>query len=193
LVFRPEPNFDYDFENFFPQDDPDLNFYREVFEKEFGSDNDYLLLALNNPGGNLWDSAFLTRSVQITQEVRSLAGVDTLISIFDLEFPKMTPFGWQSFPVFEGTGEEELNRSKRNLQRFRGSLLAKDGSSLLFLIQNDPKLSKEQGDKLYEEILDVFSKNGQKPLAIAGKIQTQRDFVNLMQEEFRWFLELHYF
>lgn len=185
---RPIPKFDYDFENFFPQDDPDLNFYNEVVEKEFGSDNDYLLVAVANPKGDLWEPSFLTRAFKIENELQSLIGIDTLISVFDLKIPKITPFGLQSFSVLDWSDPEKLQNSKKNLTRFYGSLLAKDGSSILFLIQNEPSLTKEQGDKLYEEILDIFSQNGIKPFAIAGKIQTQRDFVKLMQDEFKWFL-----
>ena len=188
LVFRPVPKFDYDFEQFFPQDDPDLAFYRGVYEKDFGSDNDYLLLAIHNPAGDWLDSTFLSQSAQVKSQIQSLNGIDTLISIFDLQVPIINAFGLQTFPILDWSSELSLQDSRKNLSQFHGSLIAKDESSFLFLIQNDPQFSKEEGDRLYEEILEIFEENGIKPLAVAGKIQTQRDFVNLMQEEFGLFI-----
>ncbi|MBC6367446.1 RND family transporter [Algoriphagus sp. AK58] len=188
LIFRPVPKFDYDFEQFFPQDDPDLSFYRGVYEKNFGSDNDYLLLAISNPDGDWLDSAFLSRSAKVKTEIQSLSGVDTLISIFDLQIPIINAFGLQTFPVLDWSSGESIQSSAEKLDQFKGSLIAQDGSSFLFLIQNDPKLSKEEGDTLYERIVLIMAQNGIKPHAVAGKIQTQRDFVSLMQEEFGLFI-----
>lgn len=188
LVFRPIPKFDYDFEHFFPQDDPDLSFYRGVYEKNFGSDNDYLLLAISNPEGDWLDSTFLSHSAKVKTEIQSLNGVDTLISIFDLQIPIINAFGLQTFPILDWSSRESIQNSAEKLDQFKGSLIAQDGSSFLFLIQNDPKLSKEEGDTLYEQIVLIMAQHGIKPHAVAGKIQTQRDFVSLMQEEFGLFI-----
>lgn len=188
FLFRPIPTFDYDFEQFFPQDDPDLAFYQGFYEKNFGSDNDYLLLAISNREGDWLDSAFLSKSAQIKTEIQSLDGVDTLISIFDLQAPIINAFGLQTFPVLDWSSWEQLRISEEKLTQFHGSLIARDGGSFLFLIQNDPNLDKKQGDQLYQGIVRVFDKNGIKPFAVAGKIQTQKDFVDLMQQEFGLFI-----
>ncbi len=188
LIFRPMPNFDYDFEQFFPQDDPDLAFYRGVYERDFGSDNDYLLLAMSNPDGGLFEPRFLAQAAKAKDQIQSLSGVDTLISIFDLEIPIINAFGIQTFPVLDWSGRESIQASIEKLEQYKGSLIAKDGSSFLFLIQNDPQLSKEEGDSLYEQIILVLAQNSLKPYAVAGKIQTQRDFVSLMQREFGLFI-----
>ena len=188
LIFRPSVSFNYDFEHFFPQDDEDLGFYQEVYEKSFGSDNDYLLLAIGNPNGDLFDLNFLSQADRLAESLGSLSGVDTLISVFDLELPLVSTFGIQYYPVLDWTTGERLIRSKERLSQFYGSLIAKDGSSFLFLVQNNPDLSKEEGDDLYDEIRNICLKAGIQPLAVAGKIQTQGDFVDLMQQEFGLFL-----
>ena len=41
--------FNYNFESFFPIDDPDLATYQE-FRTQFENDNDYLLLGIENSG-----------------------------------------------------------------------------------------------------------------------------------------------
>ncbi|HSF52445.1 MAG TPA: MMPL family transporter, partial [Algoriphagus sp.] len=187
LIFPPLPSFDYDFEQFFPEDDPDLAFYRQ-FEKDFESDNDYLLIALQNPEGELADKNFLTGCNLLKEEILGLDGVDTLISVLDLEMPKIGLFGINFRKVLDWETEENLQESKSQLAQLEGSLVSKDGKSLLFLIKNDPSLTKEQGDSLYLQIRQVFSENEITPIAVAGKIQTQGDFVTLMQKEFGLFL-----
>jgi len=187
LISPPSPSFDYDFEQFFPQDDPDLAFYQQ-FEKEFESDNDYLLIALQNPNGNLTSIDFLKKSDLLKKEISKLNGVDTLISILDLEMPVIGLFGISFNKVLDWENAENLEYSERSLKQFEGSLISKDGQSLLFLIRNNPKLSKEQGDTLYHRIKEVFLQSELTPHAVAGKIQTQGDFVTLMQEEFSLFL-----
>lgn len=187
LIFPPMPAFDYDFEQFFPVDDPDLAFYRE-YEKSFESDNDYLLIALQNPAGELAEIAFLERSNLLKENIKGLKGVDTLISVLDLELPKIGLFGISFTKVLDWETEESLQESKSKLDQFPGSLVSKDGKSLLFLVKNNPDLSKEQGDSLYHSIRQIFSESEIKPKAVAGKIQTQGDFVSLMQEEFGLFL-----
>lgn len=187
LIFPPIPSFDYDFEQFFPQDDLDLAFYQQ-FERDFESDNDYLLIALQNEQGSLMKKPFLEKTFAVKNEISSIRGVDTLISILDLEIPVIGLFGISYSKVLNWSDAEKLDQSKSKLGQFKGSLISEDGESLLFLIKNDPNLSKEHGDTLYRKIQEVFLKNDITPKAVAGKIQTQGDFVTLMQAEFGLFL-----
>jgi uncharacterized protein len=186
-VFRPTPAFDYDFEQFFPIDDPDLAFYRD-FEKQFESDNDYLLLAIENPQGDWMDSDFLEKCNSVQNQLRELNGVDTLVSILDLSLPVIGFFGMREEKVLNWDTAEQLELSKARVAQFENSFISKDGKSFLFLVKNDPQLSKEQGDTLYHQIREVFRANQIQPKAVAGKIQTQGDFVALMQAEFGSFL-----
>jgi uncharacterized protein len=187
LIFPPIPSFDYDFEQFFPQDDPDLAFYQQ-FEKDFESDNDYLLIALQNENGSLISNSFLEKCDLIKNEIAQLNGLDTLISILDLEMPLIGVFGISYSKVLDWENEVKFDQSAAQLGQFEGSLISRDGQSLLFLIKNNPNLSKEKGDTLYQQIQEIFRENKITPKAVAGKIQTQGDFVTLMQAEFGLFL-----
>ena len=42
--------FDYDFENFFPQNDPDLDYFLE-YRETFENDNDYVLISVGDKKG----------------------------------------------------------------------------------------------------------------------------------------------
>ncbi|OOG71199.1 RND family transporter [Algoriphagus sp. A40] len=189
LIFPPQLAFEYDFEQFFTEDDPDLAFYRQ-FEKDFESDNDYLLIALQSSTGEVAEVSFVEKSNLVKEKIKTLQGVDTLISILDLEMPKIGLFGISFEKVFDWESEENLKLSKSQLDQFEGSLISKDGKSILFLIKHDPGLNKEQGDSVYGHIRQIFSESKITPKAVAGKIQAQGDFVTLMQQEFGIFLSI---
>lgn len=185
-VFHPVPQFDYDFEAFFPQDDEDLGFYQS-FKEQFENDNDYLLIALGNEEGELANSGFLSKASAVQDEIGQLEKVDTVISILNLEQPIIGIFGLRHRKVLDWTDKRALERTSENLDQYRSQLISKDGNTLLLWIKNEQNISKSDGDALYGAIKDILEKNVVVPVAVVGKIQTQGDFVALMQDEFGLF------
>ena len=185
-IFRPLPQFNYNFETFFPQDDESLDFYQS-FKKQFENDNDYLLVALGNGEGELFNPDFLTKANAIQSEIRKLDKVDTVISLLDLEQPIIGVFGVTGRKVLDWSDMSSQVRTSGNLDQYRSQLLSKDGNSLLLWIKNEQNISKSDGDVLYNSIKDIFTRYSIKPIAVAGKIQTQGDFIILMQDEFGLF------
>jgi predicted RND superfamily exporter protein len=191
ILFQPVLRFNYDFEQFFPSDDPNLTFYQDYSQK-FGNDNDYLLVALGNPGGNISDPKFLDQTFQIQLQIQALHKVDTVVSILTLQKPIISLFGIRNLNVFDWNDSVANPRASEILNSYRSRLVSKDGKSLLLLIHNQQRITKDEGDLLYDEIKEIFEKKGIKPIAIAGKIQAQGDFVDLMQREFGLFLGLSF-
>lgn len=186
LIFPPKISFNYDFEQFFPQNNEDLEFY-EAYKKKFENDNDYLLIAFENPKGDLLEKQFLESIWSIQSKMKDLEGVDTVLSILNLEKPIIGLFGLRKEKVLQWETETQLSESSSDLGIYRSQLISKDGKSLLLWVKNAQNISKENGDRLYSEIKGVFQQAGIQPKAIAGKIQAQGDFIRLMQKEFGMF------
>ncbi len=186
IIFRPIPQFNYDFETFFPQNDQDLDFYQN-FKSQFENDNDYLLVALSNEPKELLSTDFLTKANSIHTEIQRLDKVDTVISILNLEQPIIGVFGLRTRKVLDWSDDNSLRNTSSNLDQYRSQLISKDGNSLLLWIKNEQNISKADGDSLYSAIKRVFRQHDTQPIAIAGKIQTQGDFIKLMQDEFGLF------
>jgi predicted RND superfamily exporter protein len=186
LIFPPKIQFNYDFEQFFPQNSEDLEFY-QWFRNEFENDNDYLLMAIENPNGELLNREFLTKALKIQTELSELNNVDTIISILNFEKLIISPFGSRWEKVLKWQSDDDLLKSSNAVDQFRSKLVSKDGESILFWIRNSQNISKENGDFLYEKIQKVFDRNDLVPKAVAGKIQAQGDFIKLMQKEFGLF------
>ncbi|MCE7055316.1 MMPL family transporter [Algoriphagus sp. AGSA1] len=186
IIYRPVPQFDYDFETFFPQDDEDLDFYLS-YRNQFENDNDYLLVALSNPEGELITPDFIKKASEVQSALQKLSQIDTLISILNLEQPIIGIFGVNYKKVLDWSDEKSLGEFDIQAEQFSSRLISKDGNSLLLWIKNSQNISKAEGDLLYDSIRSVFARYEIKPKAIAGKIQMQGDFVHLMQKEFGMF------
>lgn len=193
LVFRPAPKFDYDFENFFGQENDELEFYLD-YRDMFENDNDYLLLALGSRP-NVFDSAFLERAYQLQLRIDSLDGVDETISLFTVEEPIISPFGMRFSKVLDWSSNSALANSKSKIaqdQNLADNFFSESAEFLLIQIKNKQRISKEEGDILYGKVLEVLEKSGIESFHIAGKIRAQGEFVALMQSEFGFFLVLSF-
>jgi uncharacterized protein len=194
FLFQPLIKFDYDFESFFPQDDDELSFYQQ-FRSEFENDNDYLLIALGNQP-DIFDSAFLEKANQLMITVKGLEGVEKVFSILDLKEPTISPFGIRYQPLMEWDDAFSMKEAKKKMfQSFqwKKNLINEKGDYLLLLVHNRQCISKEEGDILYQHILSAVSNSGLTDFHMAGKIKAQGEFVNLMQNEFSFFLSISSF
>ena len=63
-----ELRFDYDFEKFFPSDDPESIFFR-AHRKKFESDNDFLLIAIERKKG-VFNRNFLNQIDDLTEKIK---------------------------------------------------------------------------------------------------------------------------
>ena len=189
VVFRPDPKFDYDFENFFSHDNQELQFYQR-FRNTFENDNDYLLLALGN-SPDIFDSVFLDKAFRIQSRLDSLDGVEETISILTIEEPVISPFGIRFRKVLDWSSNLALDASESKIVKDRnlaGNFFSLSAEHLLIQIKNKQMIPKEDGDILYREILHILEKSGIESFHIAGKIRAQGEFVALMQYEFGFFL-----
>jgi uncharacterized protein len=188
-LFRPTVLFDYDFESFFPQEDEELAFYQD-FRNKFENDNDYLLIALGrNP--DVFDSGFLAAAYSLNESLKKLDKVDKTVSLLDLEEPIVNPFGIRYRKILDWENQQKLDSSRKNILasgQWRGNLVSQKGNYLLIILKNQQRISKEDGDVLFREINNLIKNSGFNDFHVAGKIRAQGEFVQLMQEEFSFFL-----
>jgi predicted RND superfamily exporter protein len=73
---------DYDFEDFFPQDDPATDYYLG-FRDAFETDNDFFIVALDRSEG-VFDSLFLAQVNRLAEELRGIPDVIQVAGPTDL-------------------------------------------------------------------------------------------------------------
>ncbi|MFD2036853.1 RND family transporter [Belliella marina] len=190
-LFRPQAVFDYDFEQFFPQEDEELTFY-QGFREKFENDNDYLLIALGRKEG-IFDIGFLEKALQVQHKLDSLEFVESVLSLLTFQEPVLNVFGMRYLPVLEWENDGKLQKSKQKLKshpQYTGNLISGDGEYLLLILKNQQMISKEDGDFLFQEVKKILTDADFDKYYAAGKIKAQGEFVDLLQGEFAFFLSI---
>lgn len=189
FILRPTPVFNYDFENFFASDDPELAFYNE-FRSVFENDNDYLLIALGNEP-DVFDGHFLEKASRLEEKLGKLDNVTDIQSLLSAEERVISPFGVRKEKILEWENAKSLSDSKKRVvtdSALVRSLISEDYKYLLMVLRNQQLIDKSSGDSLYFEVVEVLRNSGISEFQVAGKIKAQAEFVSLLQEEFSFFL-----
>ena len=93
VFYTAQLRFNYNFNDFYPAGDPDLDYYLG-YAQRFGNDNDYLLVGLETPENQtVFAPAYLARLDSLTHAVRRLPHVRSAVSLTTV-----------ANPVFEGLG-----------------------------------------------------------------------------------------
>ncbi|UXX79271.1 MMPL family transporter [Reichenbachiella carrageenanivorans] len=184
----PNLRFDYELENFFPTQDPDLIYYQE-FTETFGHDNDYLLIGFEAQP-SLFDIDFLGHIDEGLKAVGNLAASQRVISPTSLRFGIKTPMGQIPIPLLHLEDRSKLLNDSVKLYKhplFREMFIAKSGKSMKAIVLHKRFASKEKADEYVDEIRGVFEKQNL-PVRIAGKAVAQTAFVNAVKDDFSKFI-----
>jgi uncharacterized protein len=141
--------FSFDFEQFFPQGDADLEFFQQ-FIKDFETDDNFLLVGIENTEG-VFHQPFLQKMDSLTSEADKLPYVKNAQSLTTIKLPLKTPFGITAIPALhvDDTSYYESDKAKiLNDERFVRNLISEDGKSLVMLLKTKDKLTLEESEVL---------------------------------------------
>lgn len=170
--------FDYDFESFFPENDPDLSYYSKLNES-FGLQNDFLFLALKNI--DLKDSSVIKSLFELERKLEAQDEISDVESIFDESIYQITPFGTNKTHLLNPSKSIDINSIPESLKVYLG----KDGRSVLFIVRHLPFSEKESGDQFHNSLKRFLSSNSDGEYELSGKIQMQSDFTRLLESELK--------
>ncbi|MTI39506.1 efflux RND transporter permease subunit [Fulvivirga lutimaris] len=181
--------FNYVFEDFFPVDDPELEFYKD-FSTKFENDNDYLLIGIENNQG-VFKRDLLTKVKYLTDSLEKLAEVQSVVSITNIELPIISKAGIFNIPLVHPSEPARLEADSTRLYKqphFIGSLVSDDGKSTVLVIRHINFTSKETTDQFLEIIQTLLQQSEFEQYHIAGKTYAQGIFIGLIQEELMTFI-----
>lgn len=184
----PKLQFDYELENFFPNDDPDLTYYQE-FSETFGHDNDYLLLGFENEAG-LFTTDFLTSIDSGLTKTSQLYPTIRVFSPTSIKFLAQTPMGVIPIPLLHNSNADKLKKDSTKLYQhslYREMFVSKSGSSLKAIVIHKRFESKEAADDYVDQIKNIFASQIPK-VRVAGKAVAQTAFVNAVKKDFTKFI-----
>ena len=127
----PSLRFNYVFEDFFPQDDPELDIYT-AFRETFGEDNNYLLIGIQNDE-SIFDEEFLGNVHALTLSLDSLHETTEVQAITNLRLPVVGPAGIFNIPMLRWNQPDKYTSDSLRIVRaphLINALVSEDFSAL---------------------------------------------------------------
>lgn len=180
---------DYDFEKFFPKDDPELDRYL-AFRERFGYDNDFLMFGLERQAG-VFDAAFLRRVDSLAAGLERLPLVMRVMSPTRLDEPIITPVGVFQRPYLRFDNDSLPPIDSASIwadPRVKDLFFSDDAKSMLVILTAEPGLSKVKCDSLLSDVRGVMASTGFGNARLAGRIVGQDHYIHKMLSETLFFL-----
>ncbi len=184
LVSLPRLKFDFSFEQFFPQGDPDLEFFMEFIE-DFETDDNFLFIALRNEP-NIFDSVFLTKVKELTIELRRLPHVLKVQALPLIREPVRTPLGITTLPLLHLQDKERLSRDGERImadERYRGTFVNNQGTALNIVIKTKDRMTISESRELMGRLDDVLSEYDKDQYHMLGRAYFQRELSRMQFRE----------
>lgn len=185
VYFTLQLRFSYDYADFFPTNDPDLEFYFD-FREQFEPDDNFLLIGLR-PSGGVYQQDFLSRFDSVTQSCQALPGVERAVSLTNFQYAVKSPFGFLDFPALhvEDSSRYIADSARiRQDERLHGKLISTDGTTVIVLLKTVDSLSQEDAKPLIQSIHQIMGDVGLADYHLLGKAYFETELVRIQQKEF---------
>lgn len=180
---------DYDFEKFFPKNDPELDRYL-AFRERFGYDNDFLMFGIDREQG-VFDKELLTRVDSLAARLERTPRVLRVLSPTRMSEPVITPVGVFETPYLRFFNDTLIPIDSARIwndPRVKDLFFSNDGKAMLVVLTAEPGLSKEKCDMLLADVRSVMEETGFAEVRLAGRIVGQDHYINTMLKEMIFFL-----
>ncbi len=176
--------FSFDFSQFFPEEDPDLAFYKSYVE-DFGTDDNFLLIAVKNEP-DVFQQDFLQRFTAFSEEGKEFPYVVDNNSLTTLSYPLKTSFGYTALPVLH---VEEPDKYAQDWQKiktdslFVNVLIDEKANSIVLALQTQDDLNNEQSEILLNAIRNSLAKHNLTEFHILGRAFFYEAIVDMQKSE----------
>ncbi|MBK8497293.1 MAG: MMPL family transporter [Flavobacteriales bacterium] len=182
---------DYDFEKFFPKNDPELDHYL-AFRERFGHDNDFLLFGFERETG-VFDRVLLTKVDTLAARLERLPRVIKVLSPTRMAEPVVTPLGVFETPYLRYADDSLLSTDSARIwndPRMKDFFFSDDGGAMLIALNAEPGLSKEKCDALLKDVQRTLAECGLSDTRIVGRIVGQDHYIVKMVTETIFFISV---
>lgn len=180
--------FDYNFENFFPRHNKELDFYL-LFRNIFENDNDYLLIAMRDPAhpSGLFNPSFLKEAQKLHNRLEQLPYIRHVTSLINAKYWIISPLGHpQAIRYLHPQDSAALIRDSlrlRKTEEFTGMLMSDDARSLCFIVRNKEIITKKESDSLLAQLELLLQQFHRYPVYWTGKIRAQKIYLDKIHHQ----------
>lgn len=180
--------FTFDFEQFFPQGDPDFEFFKNYI-KDFESDDNFLLVAVERHDG-VFERQFLERFHEFAVKAGELPHVTSSTALTKMQYPIRTPFGITAIPAvhIEDTAFYASDRARvMQDRRFVHNLISEDGTALTVVLKTVPSTDLKQAKELMGALDSLLAEYKREQafddVHLLGRAYFQREMVEMEMRE----------
>ena len=182
--FASSLKFTFSFEQFFPEGDEDLAFFLD-FVEEFETDDNFLLLAIENEG-SVFDSSFLNRFHEFSVDCKGLPHVVAAQSLTQTKMPLKTPFGVTTVPIIHRSDPSKYAQDKKNIledERFKGFLINESATSMIVSIKTVETIGLEDSEELINKMYGLLAAYDFKDYHLLGRAYFSKELVEMQIKE----------
>ncbi|HMQ46168.1 MAG TPA: MMPL family transporter [Saprospiraceae bacterium] len=176
--------FTFDFEQFFPQGDQDLIYFKEFIEA-FETDDNFLLVAVRRENG-VFDSVFLNQFHDFSLAARQLPFVEKSQSLTQMAYPVKTPFSLTSIPVIHLQEPTRYASDKKKIladERFVHNLISEDGTTLVLFLKTVESIQLDQANVLMAALDQLVGQYDFEEHHYLGRAYFQKELVDMQKRE----------
>ncbi len=191
--FLKNTRFNYDFESFFPVNDPSLQYYLSYRDK-FESDNDFLFITIINKQG-IFTSNFLKKLQNATHEISNIKNIIQVQSPTNISWVVFSPLGPIEIPYLHVLQDSLYAQDSARIYqdpKLIGTFFSKDAKAVSLLIKHTEFLSKNKSDSLLNIMEKTVEKYAFDKVYFAGRIHGQYHYLKKIQQETILFMSLSF-
>ncbi len=184
LFSLPFLKFAFNFEQFFPTGDPDLEFFQKFIE-EFETDDNFLLIAIQNDP-SIFDTSFLKKIKQFTSEVSQVKHIKEVQSLPDFRLPSINLMGPTFTPLLKLDNPESLKLDSIKLlndERFIHNLINKKANSTVVILKTEDGIQIKASKEIINGVNKALENKGISDYHILGRAYFQTELSRLQFKE----------
>ncbi len=177
--------FSYDYADFFPDRDPDLEFY-QAFRERFEPDDNFLLIGMQ-PEHGVFEQRFLVALDSATRGTGRIPGVERALSISNFRYAVVSPFGILDYPAVHPEDTARYASDSARLfadERILGKLISEDGRTAVILLKTADTLDQQDALPLIQGVRDVMAQAGLHDHHLLGKAYFETELIRIQRREF---------
>ncbi|MEZ5040903.1 MAG: MMPL family transporter [Saprospiraceae bacterium] len=184
VFFLTRLRFTFDFEQFFPRGDEDLEVFKE-FIASFETDDNFLLVAIRRADG-VFEQSFLEQFQAFSIASRSLPHVVESQSLTQLSAPLKTPFGFTSIPYIHIDDPSRYPTDRARIlsdERFVHNLISADGKTLVVVLKTVNSIGLEAANELMDALDQLVKRYPFEEFHFLGRAYFQKELVAMQKRE----------
>ena len=176
--------YSFDFEQFFPDGDQDLEFFRD-FVEDFETDDNFLLIAVRRDSG-VFHHNFLEKFHALSLQSSDWSHVVASQSLTTFTFPQFSMLGLLPTPAINISDPSTYTKSKEQIladERFVHNLINEDATAMVLFVKIVDGIQLNQARELMAEVeatIEPFQFDGYHFL---GRPYFQKELVQMQQRE----------